>query len=97
MKSPLYPFSAIVDQYPLKTVLLLNAVDPGLGGVLIRGKKGHSQIDCCPCLGCAVARDIGCLRFFKDGEQCTICGGTIKKIKVNNRGTYFCSKHQKGK
>ncbi|MBD3385181.1 hypothetical protein GF407_09660 [candidate division KSB1 bacterium] len=33
----------------------------------------------------------------KEGEQCTICGGRIKKIKVNSRGTYFCSKHQKGK
>ncbi len=33
----------------------------------------------------------------KEGEQCTICEGTIQKIKVNNRGTYFCSRHQKGR
>jgi formamidopyrimidine-DNA glycosylase len=37
------------------------------------------------------------IRRRKEGEQCTICGGTIKKIKVNSRGTYFCSKHQTGK
>lgn len=43
MKSVPYPFSAIVDQYPLKTVLLLNAVDSGLGGVLIRGTKGTAK------------------------------------------------------
>lgn len=30
------------------------------------------------------------------GEQCPHCKGKIKRITVNGRGTYFCSKHQKG-
>lgn len=38
-----YPFTAIVGQHQLKTALLLNAVNPGIGGVLIRGEKGTAK------------------------------------------------------
>ena len=38
-----YPFSAIVGQDAMKTALLLNAVDPTIGGVLIRGQKGTAK------------------------------------------------------
>jgi Mg-chelatase subunit ChlI len=38
-----YPFSAIVGQQGMKTALLLNAVDPSIGGVLIRGHKGTAK------------------------------------------------------
>ncbi len=43
MKQYQYPFSAIVEQKALKTALLLNAVDPSIGGVLIRGHKGTGK------------------------------------------------------
>lgn len=39
----IFPFSAIVEQNQLKTALLLCAVDPSLGGVLIRGDKGSAK------------------------------------------------------
>jgi Mg-chelatase subunit ChlI len=42
-RKPHYPFSAIVGQDALKTVLMLTAIDPGLGGVLIRGEKGTGK------------------------------------------------------
>lgn len=39
----IYPFSAIVGQESLKTALLLNAIEPRVGGVLIRGEKGTAK------------------------------------------------------
>jgi magnesium chelatase subunit D len=38
-----YPFSAIVGQDDLKLALLLNAVSPEVGGVLVRGEKGTAK------------------------------------------------------
>jgi magnesium chelatase subunit D len=38
-----FPFSAIVGQETLKVALLVNAVDPRVGGVLVRGEKGTAK------------------------------------------------------
>jgi magnesium chelatase subunit D len=38
-----YPFAAIVGQEKLKLALLLCAINPGIGGVLIRGEKGTAK------------------------------------------------------
>jgi Mg-chelatase subunit ChlI/Mg-chelatase subunit ChlD len=43
MEQVVYPFSAIVGQERVKRALLLNAVDPRLGGVLIIGPKGSGK------------------------------------------------------
>lgn len=42
-RAQVFPFSAIVGQETLKTALLVNAVDPRVGGVLIRGDKGTAK------------------------------------------------------
>ncbi|NLH80587.1 MAG: magnesium chelatase ATPase subunit I [Phyllobacteriaceae bacterium] len=60
-----FPFEAIVGQEPLKTALILNVIDPGIGGLLVMGEKGTAKstairslaellprleaIDWCPC------------------------------------------------
>jgi magnesium chelatase subunit D len=38
-----YPFAALVGQDSLKLALLLNAVYPAIGGVLVRGEKGTAK------------------------------------------------------
>src|SRR5246127_5142661 len=38
-----YPFTAIVGQDEMKLALVLNAINPGIGGVLIRGEKGTGK------------------------------------------------------
>ena len=40
---PIYPFTAIVGQEKMKLALMLNVVNPGLSGVLIRGEKGTAK------------------------------------------------------
>jgi magnesium chelatase subunit D len=40
---PVFPFSAIAGQEALKRALVLNAVDPSIGGALIRGDKGTAK------------------------------------------------------
>lgn len=39
----LFPFSAIVGQEQLKLALVLNAINPAIGGVLVRGEKGTAK------------------------------------------------------
>jgi magnesium chelatase subunit D len=42
-KKPVYPFTAIVGQEEMKLALLLNVIDPLIGGVLIMGHRGTGK------------------------------------------------------
>ena len=43
LSRPSFPFSAVVGHENLRMALLLCAVDPGIGGVLLRGQKGSAK------------------------------------------------------
>ncbi|MCH8553148.1 MAG: ATP-binding protein, partial [Natronospirillum sp.] len=42
-QQPDYPFSAVVGQDSLKTALILNAINPRIGGLLISGPRGSAK------------------------------------------------------
>ncbi len=43
MHKHVFPFSAIIGQNELKLCLILNAINPKIGGVVIRGEKGTAK------------------------------------------------------
>jgi len=71
-----FPFSAIVGQPQLKTALLLCAIDPTLGGVLIRGDKGTAKSTAAralPAILPAIQRTVGCAFNCRPDEPCGLC------------------------
>jgi magnesium chelatase subunit D len=71
-----FPFTAIVGQEQLKTALLLCAVDPGIGGVLIRGDKGSAKSTASRALAeilPPIDRVAGCAFNCLPGEPCEHC------------------------
>ncbi|MBN1165927.1 MAG: putative cobaltochelatase [Methanospirillaceae archaeon] len=87
----IYPFSAIVGQDQMKKALILNAVNPGIGGVLIRGEKGTAKSTAVRGLAYLLP-DItvseGC-SFHCDpqrpGEMCQICQKSEKIVSVQKK------------
>ncbi len=87
----MYPFSAVVGQEGPKRALLLNLVDPSLGGVLLCGQKGTSKStlarsvkQLCPTLpfvelplNVTEDRLLGGIDLSKAVSQGAICQGTI--------------------
>ena len=43
ISSTIYPFAAIVGQEEMKERLILNTINPSIGGILIRGEKGTAK------------------------------------------------------
>jgi magnesium chelatase subunit I len=72
-----FPFTAIVGQEQLKTALILNVIDPGIGGLLVMGEKGTAKSTAVRALAeqlpeLAVVQDCR-FRCEPDGELCSAC------------------------
>jgi len=89
MKPVNFPFSAIVEQSQLKTALLLCAIDPSLGGVLIRGDKGTAKSTAARALADIlppIQRITGCAFNCPPGTpstHCTICNDNNAVTEVS--------------
>jgi len=80
-----YPFSAIVGQERMKRALILNAINPQIGGVLIRGERGTAKSTAARALAALLpALDVvqGC-RFNCDPQRpdlfCDECRDRLKR------------------
>jgi Mg-chelatase subunit ChlI len=74
-----YPFTAIVGQERMRRALVLNAVNPRIGGVLIRGERGTAKSTAARALAALLpeVRVVKDCRFSCDPDQpttwCTEC------------------------
>lgn len=95
----IYPFTAIVGQERMKRALVLNAVDPRIGGVLIRGERGTAKSTAARALAALLphVRVVQDCRFGCDPDRpttwCTECkeraASNGDKLPVNERATSF--------
>ena len=75
----IYPFTAIVGQERMKRALILNAVAPRIGGVLIRGERGTAKSTAARALAALLphVRSVQDCRFGCDPDRpttwCTEC------------------------
>ncbi len=90
MSTTVFPFDAIVGQRQLRDALLLCAVDPSIGGVLVRGDKGTAKSTAARALADVlppIERTPGCAFNCAPGQPCAQCatccdGGTPQPAAV---------------
>jgi Mg-chelatase subunit ChlI len=94
----IYPFTAIVGQERMRRALVLNAVDPRIGGVLIRGERGTAKSTAARALAALLprVRAVSDCRFGCDPDApsswCTECRERAErgeKLPVTDRQIPF--------
>jgi len=84
----IYPFTAIVGQERMRRSLVLNAVDPRIGGVLIRGERGTAKSTAARALAALLpnVRVVSGCRFGCDPDNpvawCTECRERVARGEV---------------
>jgi Mg-chelatase subunit ChlI len=82
-----YPFSAIVGQERMKTALILNAINPAVGGVLIRGEKGTGKSTAVRALAKLLPEQevvAGCAFGDNPFDRETLCSDCSAKLAEGN-------------
>jgi Mg-chelatase subunit ChlI len=96
--SVIFPFTAVVGQERMRRALVLNAVDPRIGGVLIRGERGTAKSTAARALAALLphVRVVADCRFSCDPETpatwCTECRERVargEQLPVTTRATPF--------
>ena len=80
-----FPFTRIVGQENMKRALMLNVIDPGIGGVLIKGEKGTAKSTTVRSMNAILPyREVvkGCpfrCEYGKEGRYCPYCREKLEK------------------
>jgi magnesium chelatase subunit I len=78
-----YPFSAIVGQDEMKLALILNAINPKLAGVLIRGEKGTAKSTAVRALAALLPENevvADCIFGCDPDDPTTMCGSCRERL-----------------
>lgn len=81
-----YPFTAIVGQDNMKKALILNVINPSLGGVLIKGEKGTAKSTAVRALAELLperAQIEGCIFGCNPCDETSMCTSCHEKYKNN--------------
>src|SRR5437764_8630909 len=85
---PVYPFTAIVGQGEMKLALLLNVIDPSIGGVLVMGHRGTGKSTAVRALADLlpqIARVRGCLYGCDPADEASLCGDCLARLDEDGK------------
>ena len=86
--APVYPFAAIVGQDEMKLSLLLNVIDPVIGGVLIMGHRGTGKSTAVRALADLlppVWKVRGCLYGCDPLDEANLCADCLARLAAEGK------------